>query len=147
MIKIIQVKNEEDLLLCSKLRKQVFGDEENALECLYIIDEYDKKEDTVNYLLKVDGVSVATVRFVKIDNSTVKLQRFVVLKEYRNNGYAKMLLENLERDVYNLGYKKIIMDSSQKSIGFYEKYNYKAISDVYYEDNRYRVKMEKELIG
>lgn len=38
------------------------------------------------------------------------------------------------------------MDSAQKAVGFYEKSNYRAVSEVFYEDNRPHVKMEKELL-
>ena len=144
-IEIIKVNNMEDLQICSDLRKEVFGNEEHAPEGLYIIDQYDKLNTTCNYLLKLDNVPVATVRFIKIDNETVKLQRLVVPNKYRGNGYAKLILEYLEKDAYNLGYKKIVMDSAEKAVGFYEKYGYKKVSDIFYEDNRPHVKMEKEL--
>ena len=52
-IEVIKVSTYEELEECSKLRKEVFGDEENAPEALYIIDDYDKKDDTCNYLLKL----------------------------------------------------------------------------------------------
>ena len=144
-IEIIKVNNMENLQICSDLRKEVFGNEEQAPEGLYIIDQYDKLNTTCNYLLKSDSVPVATVRFIKIDNETVKLQRLVVPNKYRGNGYAKLILEYLEKDAYNLGYKKIVMDSAEKAVGFYEKYGYKKVSDIFYEDNRPHVKMEKEL--
>ncbi len=144
-IEIINVKNEDDLVMCSKLRKKVFGEEENAPEALYIIDEYFIKSDTKNYLLKVDGIPVATVRFIKVNDNTIKLQRLVVPKEYRKNGYARKILNYLEKDAYDLGYRKIIMDSALKAVGFYEKNNYNKTSEVFYEDNRPHVKMEKEL--
>lgn len=144
-ISIIRVENDTELNLCRDLRKQVFGDEEKAPEGLYIIDEYDKLEDTKNYLLKIDDKPVATVRFIKIDDNTIKLQRLVVPKEYRNNGYAKKILDYLEKDAFDLGYRKIVMDSAQKAVGFYEKSNYKVVSEVFYEDGRPHVKMEKEL--
>lgn len=91
-ISIKRVENDDELNLCANLRKQVFGDEEKAPEGLYIIDEYDKKDDTKNYLLKIDNKPVATVRFIKVDDTTIKLQRLVVLKDYRKNGYAKKYL-------------------------------------------------------
>ncbi len=144
-IEIINVRNEDDLIMCSKLRKKVFGEEENAPEALYIIDEYDRKNDTRNYLLKVDDIPVATVRFIKVNDNTIKLQRLVVPKEYRKNGYARKILNYLEKDAYDLGYRKIIMDSALKAVGFYEKNNYNKTSEVFYEDNRPHVKMEKEL--
>ena len=142
---VIKVSTNEELEECSKLRKEVFGDEENAPEALYIIDDYDKKEDTCNYLLKANDEYVATIRFIKIDDETAKLQRLVVPKRFRKNGYANIILKYLEEDALKLGYKKIIMDSALSAVGFYEKNNYKALSDVFYEDNRPHVKMEKEL--
>ncbi len=145
-ISVKRVETDIELSLCAYLRKQVFGDEENAPEGLYIIDEYDKMDDTKNYLLEVENTPVATVRFIKIDDTTIKLQRLVVPKEYRKKGYAKKILDYLEKDAYKLGYKKIIMDSAQKAVGFYEKSNYKVVSEVFYEDNRPHVKMEKELL-
>lgn len=144
-IKIIKVKNNEDLQICSDLRKEVFGNEENAPEELYIVDKFDKLDTTCNYLLKLDSIPVATIRFIKVNDTVVKIQRLVVLSKYRGNGYAKLLLEYLEKDVFNLGYKKIVMDSAEKAVGFYEKYGYKKVSDIFYEDNRPHIKMEKEL--
>lgn len=145
-IKVIMVKTEEELNECCCLRREVFGKEENAPKALYIVDDNDRQETTKNYLLKVGESYVATVRFVEIDKEIVKLQRLVVLKEYRKKGYAKILLNNLENDVKKFGYKKIIMDSALNAVGFYEKCGYVKVSDVFYEDNRPHVKMEKKMI-
>ena len=144
-IEIIKVKNEAELAICSKLRKEVFGEEENGPESLYVIDEYDKKGDTQNYLLKVDYDYVATARYIKVDSTTIKLQRLVVPKKYRKNGYAKKILDYLEEDAHALGYRKIIMDSALKAVGFYEKSDYKKVSDIFYEDNRPHITMEKNI--
>lgn len=144
-IEIFRAVTNEQLLECSKLRKIVFKDEENGPESLYIIDEYDKDDETHNYLLKSDNVYVATIRFIKIDDETIKVQRLVVPKQYRKNGYANKILMYLEDDAKKLNYKKVIMDSALSAVGFYEKNNYKKVSDVFYEDNRPHVKMEKYL--
>lgn len=144
-IEIHRVINNEELKICSDLRKKVFRDEEQAPEGLYIIDDLDRLDTTCNYLLKVNNDYVATVRFIKIDDITIKLQRLVVQKEYRKNGYARMILEYLEKDAYNKGYRKIEMDSAEKACSFYEKYGYKKTSEVFYEDNRPHIKMEKYL--
>lgn len=142
----IEVKTDEDLLKCIELRKKVFRNEENGPELLYIIDEYDKMQDTKNYLLEIDNVPVATIRFIKVDDITIKLQRMVVPMEFRKKGYAKQLLNYLEKDALNIGYKKIILDSAQRSVGFYDKCGYITVSEVFYEDERPHVKMEKTLI-
>ena len=142
---IVKVSDDEGLKECSKLRKEVFGDEENAPEALYIIDDYDRMDDTCNYLLKVNNEFVATIRFIKIDNETIKLQRLVVPKRFRKKGYANIILKYLEEDAVKQGYKKIIMDSALSAVGFYEKNKYNSVSDVFYEDNRPHVKMEKNI--
>ncbi len=144
-LKIIEAKSEYELVICSKLRKEVFGEEEKAPEALYIIDDFDRKSDTHNYLLKVGDSYVATVRFIKVDSTTIKLQRLVVLKQYRKKGYAKKILNYLENDASKLGYSRVIMDSALKAVGFYEKNGYKKVSDIFYEDNRLHIKMEKYL--
>ena len=74
-IEKIKVKTKDELEICSKLRKEVFGDEEFAPEQLYIIDELDNNIDTHNYLLKIDDNYVSTIRFIKIDDETIKIQR------------------------------------------------------------------------
>ena len=145
-IEVVKVNNQEELEVCCVLRKEVFGKEEQGPKELYIIDNYDKKDTTRNYLLKVNKVFVATVRFIEIDNETIKLQRLVVLNQYRKKGYAKIILKFLEDDARYLGYKKIVMDSAFKAVGFYEKYGYIKTSKLFYEDNRPHVKMEKNLI-
>ena len=142
---IYKAANIDDLKICASLRKKVFGDEENAPEALYIIDEVDNASTTMNYILKVYDKAVSTVRFVKVDNDTIKLQRLVVLPEYRGNGYANQILKYLEDDAHSLGYKKVIMDSAKKVVGFYEKNGYKVVSDIFYEDGRPHIKMEKYL--
>ena len=144
-VDIIKADNNDDLQICSDLRKKVFGDEEQAPEGLYIIDKLDKLDTTRNYLLRVDNIPVATVRFIKIDNTTIKLQRLVVLNEYRRKGYANQILNYLEKDAYGLGYRKIVMDSALKAVPFYEKNGYITDSHVFYEDNRPHVKMHKDL--
>ncbi|MBQ3391306.1 MAG: GNAT family N-acetyltransferase [Clostridia bacterium] len=142
---IIQVEQEEDLLDCAALRKEVFGREEDGPETLCAVDAEDRKAETRNYLLRMDKSPVAAGRFIRVDPVTAKLQRLVVLKEYRKKGFAKLLLEHMERDAAELGYKRIVMDSALKAVGFYEKSGYSRRSEVFYEDNRPHVKMEKAL--
>ena len=140
---IIKVKNLDDLNLCSSVRKQVFFDEENGPESLSIIDDKDKDKNTLNILGFINNIPVATARFIKINYTTSKIQRMSVLSKYRNKGYAKELLFFLEDCIKKCGYKIIELDSSFKAVGFYEKYGYKRISDVFYEDNRPHIKLKK----
>lgn len=144
-IEKIKVDTKEELKICSKLRKEVFGNEEKAPKELYIIDDLDILPDTHNYLLKVDGVFVATVRFIKVNDTTIKIQRMVVPKQFRKKGYASIILKFLEEDAISLNYSKVVMDSALKAVPFYIKNGYIKESDVFYEDGRPHIKMEKTL--
>lgn len=70
-----------------------------------------------------------------------------VLSEHRNKGYAKELLFFLENCIKEHEYKTIELDSSLKAVGFYEKYNYARISDIFYEDNRPHIKLKKIFVS
>ena len=144
-LEIIVVNNFRDLEYCANVRKQVFYDEENAPETLYIIDENDKNKNTLNLLGCINSIPVATTRLIKINNTTCKIQRMSVLNRYRNKGYARELLMFLENCAKEAKYERIILDSSLKAVGFYKKYGYKIISDVFYEDNRPHIKLNKTL--
>ena len=145
-LKIIKVKTQEELNYCASIRKQVFYDEENAPEALYIIDGNDRDKSTLNLLGFANNIPVATVRLIKINNTICKIQRMSVLNNYRNNGYAKELLFFLENCAKEYKYKMIELDSSLKAVGFYEKYGYTRISDIFYEDNRPHIKLKKAIL-
>ena len=144
-IDIRKVSSIDELEICSKLRKEVFGIEEKAPEALFVIDDKDMESTTHSFLLELDGIPVASCRYIKIDDEVIKLQRMVVLKEYRKKGLARELLKYLEDDAVKCGYRKIIMDSAESAAIFYEKCGYTKKSDVFYEDGRPHIKMEKEL--
>lgn len=144
-IDIKKVSSTKELEICSKLRKEVFGIEEKAPETLFIIDDKDMESTISSFILRLEGIPVASCRYIKIDDEVIKLQRMVVLKEYRKKGLAREILKYLEVDAIKSGFKKIIMDSAESAAIFYEKCGYIKKSDVFYEDGRPHIKMEKEL--
>ena len=84
----------EALQICSDLRKEVFGNEEQAPEGLYIIDQFDKLDTTCNYLLKLDSIPVATIRFIKVDDEVVKIEMNGAKNPaiIKGDGYLHLLL-------------------------------------------------------
>ncbi len=142
---IIRAADEQTLAVCAALRKAVFGDEEHGPQVLYALDDADRLPDTVCLLCYRDGRPAGTVRSVRLSDDTVKLQRFAVLPEYRGKGCGRELLGAVEAEAAADGYARITMDSAEKSAGFYGKYGYRRVSDVFYEDGRPHIKMEKEL--
>lgn len=113
-INIRKVSSIDELEICSKLRKEVFGIEEKAPAALFVIDDKDMESSTHCFLLESDGIPVASCRYIKIDDEVIKLQRMIVLKEYRKKGLARKLLKYLEDDAIKCGLKKLWTLQSQQ---------------------------------
>lgn len=145
MCEIKKVASEEKLIECSAIRKKVFGDEEQAVESLYRIDEFDRMPETRNFLLSVHGETVGTARYLKYDDSTAKLQRMAIVKNYRGQGLASKLLNTIESVLVEEGYKTLLFDAASSAKIFYEKNGYQVISDEFYEDGRPHLTMKKDL--
>ena len=117
-IDIRKVSSIDELEICSKLRKEVFGIEEKAPEALFVIDDKDTESTTHSFLLELDGIPVASCRYIKTDDEVIKLQRMIVLKEYRKKGLARELLKYLEADVVKCGYKKKLWTRQNRHLNF-----------------------------
>ena len=77
------------------IRNEVFVKGQNVDKFL----EYDSYDLTaIHYLLKVDGVSVATSRWRETDEG-IKLERLAVLDEFRGFGYGYLVLKHMVQEV------------------------------------------------
>ncbi|MFV0393203.1 MAG: GNAT family N-acetyltransferase [Coprobacillaceae bacterium] len=144
-VNIKVITSNEGLIECSKIRKQVFGDEEQADKSLYIIDAVDTKSTTRNFLIFINEKAIGTTRYAKYNSSTIKLQRMAILKPFRGKGLASKLLKFVEILVKKEGYEKIIFDAASSAKDFYLKNGYVTTSDEFYENNRPHYIIEKEL--
>ena len=142
---IVRADNAELLAQCAAVRRSVFGEEEHGPEALCIIDEHDTEDTTGVYLYLEDGIPAGTARFIRLDEGTAKLQRVAVRADLRRRGIGAALLKTMEEAITAQGLQRIVMDAAEKSVGFYTQYGYRAVSDVFYEDGRPHVAMEKEL--
>jgi len=76
---------------------------------------------------------------------TVRLRQMAVNDHLQGKGIGKALMnfaENLARD---RGYQKITMHARKNAVGFYEKMNYKKVSDEFEEVSIPHYVMEKNL--
>ena len=82
-IKAVDTSHEyQDVL---KIRKKVFIDEQKISEKI----EIDSNEKSSKYIIAlINSIAVGTARW-RDDGSKVKLERFAVLKEYRNKGIGR----------------------------------------------------------
>lgn len=120
-IKVEQFNSEKDELLEKALfiREKVFVEEENVpLEL-----EHDGLENTAtHYLLFLEGKAVATARHRNTDKG-IKIERFAVLKEYRNKKLGQVLLEKM-LDFLSKTEKKIYLHAQAPALNFYLRNNF-----------------------
>jgi len=80
--------------------------------------EFDGLDDhAVHYLLSEDGKDVATARWIEKPEG-VKIERFAVLKEYRNKAYGTLLLKYILVELV-LSKKPIFLHSQESAVKFY----------------------------
>lgn len=91
-------------------------------------DEHDTP-DTKYIILLDEEFPVATCRLYEIDKDCATIGRVVVLPEYRKKGLGSIVVKEAESWIRELGYKKIILESRDVAVGFYEKLGYVADVD------------------
>lgn len=83
----------------------------------------DSPEDT--YILVLDGIHpVSTCRLHYLDENTGQIERVATLKEYRNQHYGSVAIQEAEKWLHENGVTKIIINSRQAVVEFYEKLGY-----------------------
>ena len=96
MIDVLPISSPADLDLAFSIRRQVFVDEQQVPP----EEEYDEFEtSSTHFLALADSVPCGTARWRRTSNG-VKLERFAVLKEYRNRGVAKALVQAVLNDIF-----------------------------------------------
>ena len=89
-------------------------------------EEFDNHDFTdANHLVILDKTyPIATARFYELDKLTVSIGRVVVLPEYRGKNIGRLVIEEIEKWIKELGYKTIKVDSRVEAVGFYQKLGY-----------------------
>jgi len=111
-------------------------------------EEFDEHDgpDTKYIVLLDEEFPIATCRIYEIDSTSATIGRVVVLPEYRKQGLGSRVIKEAERWIKELGYEKIILESRDIAVGFYEKLGYKANFDkMIYGETFTCVYMEKML--
>lgn len=108
-------------------------------------DEHDTP-DTKYVVLLDEEFPVATCRLYEIDEERVMIGRVVVLPEYRKRGLGSLAVVEAEKWIEELGYQKIVLESRDVAVGFYEKLGYVADYDKIINGETFTcIHMEKTL--
>lgn len=113
--------DQQDLMKVSnEIRRVVFIKEQKVDPDI----EYEFEEEGHYYLLYYKNQPIATARWRSTDNG-IKLERFALLKEFRNRGLGTVLLKEILKDVIPLGeliylHSQVVASNYYKRVGFVE---------------------------
>ncbi len=138
MIRLEKFKfeNKEKINLSNAIRTKVFIEEQHVDPEI----EYEFEEEGNYYLLYYNKEPVATARWRKT-NKGIKLERFAMLKEYRNKGLGKKLLDAVLEDTIPFG-EKIYLHSQVIAINYYKRSGFVAEGEHFWEANIEHVLMK-----
>lgn len=116
--------------LAFEIRRKVFVVEQEVEER----EEYDEFEPTsIHYLVFVNEIPAGTARW-RITENGIKLERFAVLKEYRNAQAGRTVLLKVLEDVKPLE-KKIYLNAQVTAMKFYEREGFVSEGEMFLECN------------
>jgi len=118
------------------IRTTVFVKEQNVDPNI----EHDTFEESANhYLIYFDKKPIGAARW-RETNEGIKLERFAVLKEYRNKEIGAELLSQVLKDVLPLG-KPIYLHAQINALRFYERYGFVLVGGSFKEAEIVHYKM------
>ncbi len=138
MIEINKIVTPQQLEQAFEIRKQVFVNEQHVTPKL----EYDEYEDTsTHYLAKFNGTVAATARWRYTSAQTIKLERFAVLKAFRDKKVGKAILNHILNEVKMLQPQKIYLHAQVQVVEFYCKAGFVAEGEQFTEADILHYKM------
>ncbi|VAW51973.1 GNAT family acetyltransferase YjcF [hydrothermal vent metagenome] len=125
-IKIREVNWSTDKESLSKIRSDVFIDEQNVPEKL----EWDEFDNTsLHFLVTKNNKTIACARL----KSDGQIGRMAVLKKYRNQGIGKKLLQFVLQKADSKKLKNIYLHAQISAIPFYENQGFTTSDDIFFE--------------
>ena len=127
MIDVRKVSKQEDLEKVFAIRRKVFVEEQKCPPEL----EWSNEDKSVHFLATCEGTPCGAARWRKTENG-YKLERFAVLKEFRDKGVGlrlvKAVLADIPPDASN-----IYLNAQLSAVGFYEPLGFKPVGERFEE--------------
>ena len=125
------------------LRETVFREEQGVP---FKDDEVlEEESESKTYLIYLKDKVIGTIRYREIGERKFKVERFAILKEYRNKGYGKQVM-NYFADMIASKYNPclVTLNAQIQTFEFYEKCSFIKEGDVFIEAGIKHIKMNKE---
>lgn len=133
--------SDAEFLLAMKTRHEVFVEEQKVPAELEL-DEYDAV--SWHILVTTDNNPVATGRIYKDPSApdTARMGRIAVIKSFRNQGYGKMVTDELIKIARSIPeITKILIHSQSSAISFYKMMGFETISEPFTDAGIVHVEM------
>ncbi|CAN5864408.1 GNAT family N-acetyltransferase [soil metagenome] len=129
-ISITRIKNSAEREAAFAVREKVFVEEQNVPR----LEEYDTFEDeSHHYLATYGGVPCGAARW-RTTEKGVNLERFAVLKEFRDRGVGSEILKQVLEDVRAAHPDQTIYLHAQvKALPFYQRHGFSARGEMFSE--------------
>lgn len=130
-----------DMWNVTNIRELVFRKEQNVP---YLEDEILEEElEAKTYLIYLKDKVIGTIRYRYV-NDTYKIERFAILKEYRNKGYGKQAFNYfVDTIAANFNPCTITLNSQEPVIEFYKKLGFIPEGEMFLEAGIKHLKMNK----
>ena len=97
-------------------------------------------------VLTDDEFPVATCRLYPLDEGSAMIGRVVVLPEYRENGLGRMVVEEAEKWLADLGFTRAVVESRTEAVGFYKKLGFVITDEIILHGDTFDcIRMEKNI--
>jgi predicted GNAT family N-acyltransferase len=138
--KVIHITNTAHQREAYKIREIVFVDEQQVPAD----EEYDEYETSSRHFLAfIDGIPCGTARWRYTDKG-IKLERFAVLREYRNrkvgSALVKALLQDIQAQPASTG-KLLYLHGQVSAMPLYSKFGFVPVGDMFEECSIQHYKM------
>ena len=127
VINIKTATTKKDKGKCFSIRQNVFVKEQNISVKIEFDDE---NVDAKYFIAQYQNIFVGTARY-RLTDFGIKLERFAVLKSYRNLGVGKKLALYILNSIK--GEKVIYLHAQESVIDFYSKLGFKRIGSQFFE--------------
>lgn len=124
------------------IRYEVFVNEQHVPEDLEIDD---LEAESLHGVIYQSQQAIATVRLYALNSKNLKVQRVAVLKEFRQHGVGRFLMEKVEEKAKELAVSQLILDSQKQALPFYEKSNFQIDSSEFLDAGIPHYRMVKNI--
>jgi predicted GNAT family N-acyltransferase len=130
MITVYQIEEPADLQAAFAIREKVFVEEQRVPR----EDEYDQYEDIArHYLATANGTPCGAARW-RITDKGVKLERFAVLPQFRNQDVGSHILKRVVADVKALyPDQTMYLHAQVPAMNFYARHGFEKAGEMFSE--------------